>query len=688
MQDRFQADKGAGHIHNKLWWLPALWLWLASPAPVTAQEVTLAMENAEITDLINWASDYLGKTIIIHPGVQGRVSILSGEPVTPDEAYQVFLSALQVHGFAVVEDDNVLKVLPQNVAKQSGTPLITEPAEAGREDLGVQIIRLNHADAAQMVTLLQPFTSEVGHITSYPQSNSLIIADRAGNMAEMADIIAEFDRSGLFEVEMLALEFADTADVMKVITTLVQGKGENQQLTFVADERTNSILVTGNVVARQQVRELVKRLDKPLPSKGNTRVIRVNYLDAKELATILQGLHAGLRQSEQAQPFEQEVNIQVSEAVNALIITAPPKLMETMRGIIRELDVRRQQVLVEAVIVEVTTDLMSDLGIEWRTSVPGDDGIFTGVNALPAAVPGGVPSADVALGPGFTLGFLRSSSLRALVRALQSDTNANILSTPTVVTLDNEEAKILVGSNIPFITGSSTSAASSTTNPFQTIQRQDIGITLNVKPRINEKKSIILEIEQTVESITSSTVATADIITNKRNIETSVRLDNDQVLVLGGLVSDEIQQGEKKVPLLGDIPILGRLFKSTSISTKKTNLLVFIHPVILEDPDKVDRLTLERYNTIRSLQQSFNKRAAGPLFLRDLPVLPELESSDAGATVLPTPAGSGSEEPVLPAPVGASGEELLLPTLRGSDAEAPVLPDPSGSDNEENGAPE
>lgn len=628
------------------WLLLPVCLLLGSPGPVLSQQVTLAMENAEITELISWASDYFDKTVIIHPGVQGRVSVISGEPVTQDEAYQIFLSVLQVHGFSVVEEENALKIIPRDLAKQTGAAVVTEQAEVNIEDLVVRIIRLNHSDAGHLTSLLQPFVSQFGHVASYPRSNSLIIADRADNIAEMVKIIREFDLGRTFEIDMIQLEFAHIAEVEDVVNSLMLGEKESQQVAFASDKRTNSILIAGNAVVRQQVRALVARLDQPLPSGGDTQVIHINYLKAAELAPILQGLHETIVQrSGQDQPFEQDiVNIQVSEAVNALIITAPPELMKTIRGVIRKLDVRRQQVLVEAVIVEVNADLTSDIGIEWRSANPGEDGVFSGFSALPGALPGSVPGPDDAtLGPGLTLGFLHNTSLRALIRALQSDADANILSTPTVVTLDNEEASILVGSNIPFITGAATGVASSTSNPFQTIQRQDIGVTLNVKPRINEQQSIILDIEQTIESITTAAVAAADIITNKRNIKTSVRLDNEQVLVLGGLISDEVQQNEKKVPLLGDVPILGRLFRSTSIKATKNNLLVFIRPVILADVQQVATHTLGRYNGIRALQQDFNENKVESFFIpRELPLLPEL---DPARTEQPTmPEAEGADE--------------------------------------------
>ena len=393
-------------------WLLPVWL-LAVQVAAYSEQVTLAMENAEIIDLINWASDYLDKTIIIHPGVQGRVSVISGQPISRDEAYQVFLSVLQVHGFTVVEEENALKVVPRDIAKKTGAPLVMEQAEVSIEDLVVRIIRLDHADATQLSPLLQPFVSQFGHVADYPRTNSLIIADRADNIAEMVKIIREFDLGRMYQIDMMPLEFANVSDVVDVVNKLIQGQGENRQLAFATDKRTNSLLITGSALVRHQVRELIKRLDQPLPSGGDTQVIRVNYLKADELAPILMGLQANsAQQAGEGQPFERTpVNIQVSEAVNALVVTAPPKLMKTIRGVIRKLDVRRRQVLVEAVIVEVNANLMSDLGIEWRSADPGEDGVFSGFSAIPGALSGGVPSAAApSLGPGLTLGFLRNAT--------------------------------------------------------------------------------------------------------------------------------------------------------------------------------------------------------------------------------------------------------------------------------------
>lgn len=588
-----------------------------------AKEVTLSLENADIQDLIQWASSHIDKTIIVHPNVKGKVSVLAGEPIDQKDAYDVFMSVLQVHGFAVVETDQSIKILPDAIAKQSS------PAYAGPDALGeeivVRLIKVRNVAAAPLVSLLRPLMPQVAHLGAYAQSNSLIVADRAQNIDKIVKIVADIDRVGTIDIEVIPLQFASAGDIVGVLGKLI---GQNQQnaeanpLTFVADERSNSILVTGDPISRQQINRLIEQLDQPLSGEGNTQVIYVYYANAVDLVPILQSVSGSLQKADKDQPFDStEVSIQASEANNALIITAPPALLNTMKGVIQKLDIRRQQVLVEAVIVEVNDDVADDLGIRWTSTVP-EDGVFGGFDAFPSAVGGANNPAIPSLGSGLTLGYFSNDSLRALIRALESNSSANILSTPTIVTLDNEEAEILVGSNVPFVTGQ-TVGEDFTTDAFQTIERQDIGITLKVKPRINENDSMTLDIEQTVENISTSTVA-EDIITNKRNIKTRVLLENDQVLVLGGLIEDQATEIEQRVPVLGHIPLLGRLFRSTSTQVEKNNLMVFIHPLILADRGDSDSVTSERYNDLRNKQKQYNKERDRIFIPKEPPLLPEL----------------------------------------------------------------
>lgn len=601
--------------------------------PLHAEQVTLALENADIQDLIRWASDHIDRAIIVHPNVKGKVSVVAGDPIEREEAYQVFLSVLQVHGFSVIESKDAIKIIPDALAKQSNVPYVRKSGKTP-EDMVVRIIKIKNVAAPQLVALLRPLVPQVGHMAAYPQTNVLIIADRAGNIDEIEKIVRDIDQVGTIDIEVISLRYANARDIVGVITKLVpraanpQG-ADGKNLTFAADERSNSILMTGDPITRQQMRTLIGRLDQPLSGEGNTQVIYVHYANAADLVPILQGVSGSIQKADKDQPFDaDEISIQVSEENNALVITAPPALLNTMRGVIEKLDIRRQQVLVEAVIVEVNEDVMDDLGIQWTSTVPGDEGVFGGFDAIPGDLT--TPTIPT-LGSGMTLGYFRNDSLRALIRALEADSDANILSTPTIVTLDNEDAEILVGSNVPFITGSQTSSASSTDNPFQTIERQDIGVTLKVKPRINQNQSITLDIEQTVESISTAAVSTADIVTNKRNIKTRVLLDNDQVLVLGGLIRDEFNQNESRIPLLGSIPGVGRLFRSTSTQAVKNNLMVFIHPVILSDQAGGDEVTASRYNDMRARQQKYNDQADWIFLPKQPPLLPELKSGESGA---------------------------------------------------------
>jgi general secretion pathway protein D len=600
-----------------------------------AEEVSLSLENADIKDLIQWASKHIDKTIIVHPAVKGRVSVLAGYPIDEKEAYDVFMSVLQVHGFAVVETDQSIKILPDALAKQS-SPGYAGPTTLD-EEIVVQLIKVKNVAAPPLVSLLRPLMPQIAHLGAYPQSNSLIIADRAQNVAKMVKIIKDIDRVGIIDIEVIPLQFASAKDIVTVIRKLMgkqQAEPSHNKLTYVADERSNSILITGDPISRKQINKLIDKLDQPLSGDGNTQVIYVYYAKAVDLVPILQSVSGSLQKAEKDQPFESsEVSIQASEANNALIITAPPALLNTMKGVIQKLDIRRQQVLVEAVIVEVNDSVLDDLGVQWRTSTP-TDGVFSGFSAIPTNVPN---TALPALGSGLTLGYFKNNSLRALIRALETDSTANVLSTPTIVTLDNEEAEILVGSNVPFITGSTSGQDLDPDNQFVNIERQDIGITLKVKPRINENDSMTLAIEQTVESITTSNVTTADIVTNKRNIKTNVLLEDDQVLVLGGLISDEVSNVESRVPVLGHIPLLGRLFRSTSTKVEKKNLMVFIHPLILSDRDRSNSLTSERYNNLRNKQQQYNEKRDRIFIPKQPPLLPEFDEYLSPQTTVPDP---------------------------------------------------
>ncbi len=612
----------------------ALFILFISTQVAAEEKLTLAMENADIRDLIRWASEHIDKNIIIHPNVTGKITVLAGEPMTKEEAYQVFLSVLQVHGYIVVESEGSLKVLPDSMATQSSIPLADGSTE-GEEDIVVRIVKIKNVAATQLVGLLKPLIPQVGHLAAYAESNSLIISDRASNVGRIMEIISRLDRVGVIDIETIPIEFANAKDVVAVVKQVLpatnKGGDNSQALTITADDRSNAILMSGDPNSRQQIRNLIEHLDKPLAGDGNTQVIYVNYASAKDLVPILKSVSGNALKAEKDQSLANvEVGIDVSEETNALIITAPPSILKTMKGVIQKLDIRRTQVLVEAVIVEISSDLAEDLGIEWQSSENSD--VVSGFSSIPGNVATGsfprnrnaVVTTDakeaetLELGTGLNLGFYRKDSLRAFLRALEVNSSANILSKPTIVALDNEEAEILVGENVPFITGSA--AGSNNENPFTTIQRQDIGVTLKIKPRVNNDNSITLEIQQSVESIGTAAVETADIITKKRNINTKVLIDDDEVLVLGGLIRDEVSDTESRIPLLGSIPFIGALFRSNSTATVKKNLMVFIHPKILHDARDNRTASQNRYENIAKGQTRLNDSIRA-LSSEKLPVL-------------------------------------------------------------------
>jgi len=606
--------------------------------------ITLSLDNADVADLIRWASDVTDKNIILHPNVKGRVTVIAGEPMSQHQAYEVFLSVLQVHGLAIIEENGSLKVIPDAQAKQSAIPLASETLSSSAEDVVVQIVRVKNISATNVINLLRPLVPQTGYLAAYPQTNTMIIADRASNIQKLLNIINRIDQVGTIDIELIALEFADAKEVINVLGKLLpkQTAGQDQgssPFNLAVDERSNSILMTGDPVTRQQIRSLVKRLDQPLEGDGNTQVVRVQYATASDLVPLLQSISGSVQKGAKAQGVtDVDVSIQAHEQLNALVITAPPSLLTTMRTVIKQLDIPRAQVLVEALIVEVNEDLANNIGIEWQTNgANAGEGVVGGFSDFPSEVAplslgdGGALN----LGTGLSLGYFRNGNLRGIINMLTGETNANILSTPTIVSLDNEEAEILVGSNVPFITGSQTLDGSS--DPFQTIQREDIGITLKVKPRINNNNSVTLDIEQSVESISQSAVSTADIVTNKREIKTRVLIDDDEVLVLGGLMRDEVTDGESKVPILGSIPVLGNLFKSKSTTITKTNLMVFIHPRILHSSNSIKAISRDEYNRMRGLQMEFDSQVERFWIPGSSPVLPELHKNITPKQATPEP---------------------------------------------------
>lgn len=600
---------------------------LALGALAADGKLVMNMRDADIRALIQWVADVTGKNLVVHKDVQGKVTVLSSEPLTSAEAYQVFLATLEVHGFAAIDADGTVKIVPQAMANASGPPL----GGTGGGEVVVRVIKPRNVPVEQLAANLRPLVPETGMLAAYPGSNSLIVTATANNVRRIDEIVRTLDRASDLQFEAVALRHANAEEVAATLGKLVPGLAGEEGFRFVSlsvDTRTNSILLSGEPENRRRVRAIIDSLDREVAG-GSTDVVYLQYVQAEEMLAILKGI-AGALQEGTGEDARSRVSIEASKSTNALVINAPPDVLARLRSIVEQVDIRRAQVLVEALIVEITDDDARDLGVSWVWSA-GEDFPSSGGNAavdLPGTLGTGLVTDDdgnvsFQPGAGLSLGYFENGDLKAVIRALSSTTRANILSTPTIVALDNEEAELLVGQNVPFKTGESTGPASSTENPFTTIQRQDIGLNLLIKPQINRGDSITLDLKQSTESIAPSVDIASDIVTNKRLVRTKALIKDGQTLVIGGLLQDDASVSRSKVPLLGDIPLLGKLFSSTNRSRGKTNLMVFIHPTILKDDAQVEGITRQRYDFMRERQASAPRSRLTP---EPEPVLPEFET--------------------------------------------------------------
>ncbi len=610
---------------------------LALAQPGRADDnLILNFKDADIRSLITAVADMTGRNIIVDPQVTGRVTVISSQPMAADEVYDVFLSILRVHGFTALDDGNVVRIVPDTTARHDGrVPL--DDMRAGGDEPVTRILQLQHVRASEASQLLRTLLPQSAYMVHHESSNSLIISDRANNVRRIESIVRRLDAAADQEIEVIGLNHADAAEVVALLNRIYAA---GEQESAVADGRTNTIILGGDPSRRLRLRTLISHLDTPLETEGSTQVIYLRYATAESLLPVLEGILD--LDSENGQ----RVRIQAHQETNALVVTASPSAFRGIQSVVRQLDIRRAQVLVEAIIAEVAVDTSRELGIQWQAFSSGDSGLFGGTNFQTggrnilnlSAAAGQADNGDLLLpGRGLNLGYVRGRSsllgveileIGALARALAIDTNTNVLSTPSIVTLDNHEASINVGQEVPFLSGSFATQGIATgegqVNPFQTINRQDIGIKLNVTPHINEGDTIILNISQEVSSLAPSAGA-VDLITNKRTITTRVMVADGSVLVLGGLISDDLQEQIESVPGLSRIPLFGELFKYRTTGSVKRNLMVFIRPRILHDDALMDDVTRARYSGIRSQQLQQRERPAGLTRPADMPLLPELE---------------------------------------------------------------
>jgi general secretion pathway protein D len=608
-----------------------------------AQQVTITpnYKEADIRQIVEAVGAVTDKNFIIDPRVNAKVTMLSTTPMSPEAFYEAFLAILEVHQLAAMQSGDIIKIIPNATARQYAGPMGTGNA-AGADDIVTQVIQVQNVGAAQLVPILRPLIPQFGHLAAHPGSNMLIISDRAANVTRMISIIRRIDLSSDDDIEVVPLQHASSSEIVRVLTALTQqprADGAPVSTSLVADARTNSVLIGGDRADRLRLRTLIAHLDTPLEDGGDTQVRYLRYADAEELATKLQqhfqnqSSGAGAAAGGAAAGQLNQISVWADTQTNAIVVNAPPKMMRSLMQIVDKLDIRRAQVLVEAIIVEVIADKTAELGITWAvegassttpigvTNFPDFD---AGVVGLAGAVGGGgdTPVDPTSLiGEGITMGVGRISdsgvSFAAVLRALEGNADTNIISTPSIVTTDNEEASLNVGQEVPFVTGSFTNAgtAAGAVNPFQTIQRESIGVKLTITPQINEGDSLLLDISQEISNIAQSAEGAADLITNQRIVETTVIVDDGQILVLGGLLEDVLRESEQRVPVLGSIPFLGALFRAQKTSMVKTNLLIFIRPKILRDAARISTETNAKYNQIKDVLDKTNE--SGINLMRD-----------------------------------------------------------------------
>lgn len=633
---------------------------LFATATASAQEPTITpnYKDADIKQIVEAVGAVTGKNFIIDPRVSAKVTMLSSSPMSPDAFYEAFLSILEVHGYVTITTGDVIKVLPSATARQY--PGLTSTDGASADDIVTQVIKVQNINAAQLVPILRPLIPQYGHLAAHPGSNMLIISDRAHNVQRILSIIRRIDLSNDDDIEIVPLQNASATEIVRVLTALMQSPrsdGAPVNINLVADARTNSVLIGGDKSERLRLRTLIAHLDTPLEHGGDTQVRYLRYADSEDLATKLQQ-HFSNRKAATAAAAgapsggaDSDVSVWSDPQNNAIVISAPPKKMRELMLIVDKLDIRRAQVLVEAMIVEVTSDKISELGVTWAVTDPSGNSPLAvtnfpafgaGVAQIAGALGGGGVPADAGglLGEGGTIGIGRISdtgvSFAAILRALQANADTNIISTPTLVTLDNEEASINVGQEVPFVTGSfsNTGSVGGAINPFQTIQREQVGVKLVITPQINEGDSLLLKISQEISSIAASAEGAVDLVTNERIIETTVIVEDGGILVLGGLIEDVLRESDQRVPILGSIPFIGALFRSRTTDKVKTNLMIFIRPTILRNKVQTALVTNAKYNYIREVQQQGRGGKGGRVAImpfEDRPILPELDPVPSGA---------------------------------------------------------
>ena len=710
----------------------------AQPAPGQAtqlsqpqQRITPNFKDADITQIAEAVAAATGKNFIMDPRVRAQVTMLSATPMSPDAFYQTFLSILAVHDFIAVPDGPVVKILPDANARQMPSIDLPDQVSATSDEIVTQVIDVKNVNAAQLVPILRPMIPQYGHLAAYPAGNILIISDRASNVNRMMRIIRRIDQVGDQDVEIVPLHDASAAEIVRVLNSLYQGAAANAEggspMKVVADERSNSVLISGDQNQRLRIRALVAHLDTPLEAGGDTRVRYLHYSNADKIAPKLKEQITGIAAATAAQggggaaggggagnpqaQAEKNSLVWADPENNALIITAPPKVMRTIMAIIDKLDIRRPQVLVEAIIADVDVSKDAELGVNWAAFGQGSN-----VPAAGFVSPvGGTSIVDLAQGienptsvtsallNGTTLGVGRIGSgavnFAAVLRAIQSDTHTNVISTPSAITMDAQEAELKDAQEVPFVTGQFSNTGSGgnngAVNPFQTIQNEEVGTILKVTPTISpEGTAVMMKLSIESSSLAPTSTSTTNPTTNKRTVTTNVLVEDGGVVVLGGLISENNTKTEARVPVLGAIPIIGLAFKTRSNTVEKNSLMIFLRPKIMRDQAQAAYETDLKYNYMQDQQKTFDHREVPPLLIGEhQPRLPPLPPAPPpGAEAAPIPPGETQRRqddtlnrrsltpPAQPANTAPSTASPGAPAPANTAAPAPVTSTPPPQD--------
>jgi general secretion pathway protein D len=635
-----------------------------------AQTWKINLRDADLTAFINEVADITGKNFAVDPRVRGNVTVISNKALNKNEVYDLFLGVLNVNGVVAIPSGNTIKLVPDSNVKSSGIPYDARSRASG-DQIVTRVLWLENTNPNDLIPALRPLMPQFAHLAAVPGTNALIVSDRASNIYQLETIIRNLDGTGQNDIEAVSLQSSQAEEMIGLIESMTATGGakdvRGSRVRVIADNRTNRIIIKGDPATRKRVRQIIETLDVPAADRlGGLKVFRLKYASAKNLAEILQGLVTGQavsstsssgRSSSSSSSLNSSSNlnnntntgssantssgIQLNTGMNneqggitsfngngvsiiadttqnSLVVKADPQLMREIESAIDQLDIRRQQVLIEAAIIEVEGTDADQLGVQWAlgdissgVGLVNFDNFGTSLKNIAAGylTAGGAGAASaVGAGSSLVLGDYREGSdgsrrlYGAMIQALKETTKSNLLSTPSIVTMDNEEAYIVVGENVPFVTGSVSTGAAGVANPYTTIERKDVGVTLKVVPHIGEDGTVRLEVEQEVSDVKASKGQAQDLVTSKRAIKTSILAEHGQTIVLGGLISDNTSYGRQAVPGLGAIPGIGRLFRSEGKSNQKRNLLIFIHPTIVGDRNEVRKLTQQRYGQLYSLQ--------------------------------------------------------------------------------------